>query len=299
MSVESGQMLSHYRLVEKIGEGGMGVVWKALDTKLNRHVAIKVLPSELTADPERRLRFQREAQAAAALSHPNIAVIYEVGEHDGSPFLTMELVEGRTLRSLLGGKPLNMPDALRFAAEIAEGLAHAHQARVIHRDIKPDNIIVRSDHHPKILDFGLAKILEDREELTRSKLSQADTLTEELTREGKVLGTAAYMSPEQARGDAVDHRSDIFSFGITLYEMVTGERPFQGKTPMDTLAAVINKPAVPPSRINKEVPVELEQILDKCLQKEIQERYQHTDELVVDLRKLKTRTKASASVRLE
>ena len=195
MDLAAGETLSHYRLVEKIGEGGMGVVWKALDTKLNRHVAIKVLRTELTADPDRRRLFLREARAAAAVTHPNIVTIHEVDEAGGITFLAMELAEGKTLRSLIGRRPLPIQDALRIAAQIAEGLTRAHQARVVPRDLKPDNVIVERDQHPKILDFGLAKLFEQRDELSSSDLSLAGTLTEEMTWEGKILGTAAYMSP--------------------------------------------------------------------------------------------------------
>jgi TolB-like protein/Tfp pilus assembly protein PilF len=205
----------------------------------------------------------------------------------------MELVEGRTLRSLIGRRSLPIQDALSIATQIAEGLARAHQAGVVHRDLKPDNVIVDRDQHPKILDFGLAKLLEQRDEVRRSKVSQAGTLTEEMTWEGKIPGTAAYMSPEQARGAAVDARSDIFSFGIMLYEMVTGRRPFSGGTRMDTLTAIIHVQAIPASRVNPDVSFRIESILDKCLRKSLADRYQHADDLVVDLREAEKSTESS------
>ncbi len=278
-------MLSHYRLLEKIGEGGMGVIWKALDTRLGRHTALKVLPPELTADPERRRRLLREARTAAAVTHPNIATIYEVGEFDGITFISMELVEGRTLRAVIGGRPLPIAEALRLGAEIAEGLARAHHAAIVHRDLKPDNIIIGADGRPKILDFGLAKLVERQQEALRSQLSQQVTRTEDVTREGTILGTAAYMSPEQVRGEEVDVRSDIFSFGVVLYEMVTARVPFKGQTPIQTLAAILNEPAVAASRLNAQVPARLDEILGKCLDKVRRDRYQSCQDLVVDLRR--------------
>ena len=281
-----GKTLSHFRILAEIGKGGMGVVYKARDEKLRRDVALKVLPPELVGDEERRARFLREARAAAAINHPNIATIHEVDEADGVIFIAMELVEGKTLRSLIRGRSLHIPDALKIATGIAAGLAEAHKAGVVHRDLKPENIIVRENHQPKILDFGLAKLLEERKEVRPSKLTQADTLTQEMTREGQILGTAAYMSPEQARGGKVDARSDIFSFGITLYEMATGKLPFQGKTPMDTLAAIITKQVIPASQINPEVPKGLNQVLGNCLEKEPKDRYRDSGELVVDLERL-------------
>jgi eukaryotic-like serine/threonine-protein kinase len=284
-TTQPGQTLSHYRLVAKIGEGGMGVVWKALDTKLGRHVALKLLPLELTADPERSRRFLREARSAAAVTHTNIAAIHEIDEAEVVTFIAMELVEGRTLRSVIGGRPMPISEALCIASEIAEGLTRAHQAHIVHRDLKPDNVVLGADGHPKILDFGLAKLVEGQHDL-RSRWSRMETRTEQMTREGEVLGTAAYMSPEQARGETVDARSDIFSFGVTLYEMVTGRIPFRGQSPIETLAAILHQPAVPASRFNTDVPSGLEGILGKCLEKDLRGRYQSSQDLVVDLRRL-------------
>jgi len=287
MNSQPGQTLSHYRLVKKIGEGGMGVVWKALDTKLDRHIALKLLPQELTADPERRRRFLREARTTAAVTHPNIVTIYEIDEVGGVTFIAMELVEGRSLRSVIGGHPIPVPEALRIATEIAEGLTRAHQERIVHRDLKPENVILGADDHARILDFGLAKLVEHQQEALRSQLSRDETRTEEMTREGKILGTPAYMSPEQARGEVVDERSDLFSFGVTLYEMVTGRPPFQGHSQIETLAAILHKPAVPASRMNPAVPSRLEDILGKLLEKDPKSRYQTSQDLVVDLRRLR------------
>ena len=284
-----GRTLSHFRIVAKIGEGGMGVVYRAEDEKLRRPVALKVLPPDRVGNEERRLRFLREARAAAAVTHPNIATIYEVGEAEGVVFIAMELVEGKSLRALIAGRPLPLKEAVRIAVEIAEGLARAHQSHVIHRDLKPENIVVGTDGRVKILDFGLAKLLEEPapHDMDRSRLP---TISVELTREGKILGTAAYMSPEQARGEAVDARSDLFSFGIVLYEMVTGRAPFQGRTSTDVLSAILRDQPVPAAQLNPEAPVELVRIIGECLEKDPQDRCQHADQLAVDLRRLKRAT---------
>ena len=289
MSLEPGQSFSHYRLIEKIGGGGMGIVFKALDTQLNRHVAVKVLPPELTADPERRMRLQREAQAAAALQHPNIAVIHEVGEHEGSPYLVMELVSGKTLRDLIGNRPLPLRDWFRLAIPIADGLAHAHQHGIVHRDLKPDNIMVTADRQLKILDFGLAKLLEPeslKADEAKNLHTRMETISKELTRAGKVFGTVTYMSPEQARGEAVDHRSDLFSFGVLLYQMAAGKRPFKGDTDIETLHAIIKTDPPPLSQISGEIPFEAERVVRKAIEKEPERRYQHADEMATDLRNL-------------
>ncbi len=297
MLLEAGQMLSHYRLIDKIGEGGMGVVWRARDTKLTRDVALKFLPPQ--PDQERCRRFLREARTAAIINHPNIATVYEVGEAADTTFIAMELVVGTSLRSRIGQSPLPLEEALVIACQMADGLTHAHQAKVIHRDLKPDNVMIGADGHVRILDFGLAKLNEPREERSASKLSQASTITDEMTREGRVLGTPAYMSPEQARGTSVDARSDTFSFGSTLYEMVTGRPPFHGATPMDTLMAVLQAEPAPASSLNEEVPAELERILRKCLQKDRDERYQDTRDLLVDLRQLKRDTDSQPVPRVD
>ncbi len=289
MALQPGQMLSHYRLVEKIGEGGMGIVWKALDTELNRHVALKILPPELTADPERRLRFKREAQAAAALSHPNIAVIHEVVEHEGTPFIVMEFLEGKSLRKHLHDRPLPVKEWVRLALPIAEGLAHAHKHGIVHRDLKPDNVMITDESQVKLLDFGLAKLLQPEklpagadEELE----SRLETISRELTRAGKVFGTVAYMSPEQARGEAADHRSDLFSFGVMLYEMASGHLPFKGRSHVEALSATIAAEPQPLSEVVGELPAEAERVVRKALEKETERRYQDAADLAADLRNL-------------
>lgn len=285
-----GRTLSHFKILAKIGEGGMGVVYRAEDEKLRRPVALKVLPPDLVANEERRLRFLREARTAAAINHPNIAHVYEVDEADGVVFIAMELVEGKTLREVMGGKPMSIKDTLRIATEMSEGLAKAHQAHVIHRDLKPENVIVTAEGHVKILDFGLAKLLHEHSAESATELSKLSTISEELTIQGKIFGTVAYMSPEQARGQTVDARSDLFSFGTTLYEMITGRVPFQGKTATDTLSSITRDEPTPPSQLNDTVPQELDRIVAGCLEKDPQDRYQHTDQLAVDLRKLKRST---------
>jgi len=283
LSLAAGREFSHYRLVEKIGEGGMGVVWKALDTRLDRHIAVKVLPPELTADDERRRRFLREARTAAAVTHPNIVTIHEIDEADGFTFIAMELVEGRTLRAVIGTDPLQIPEAVRIATGIAAGLARAHRARIVHRDLKPDNVVIGTDGRPRILDFGLAKLVEQRQKTLRTHLSRRHSGGPRLTVEGTLLGTSAYMSPEQARGEAVDARSDIFSFGITLYEMLTAQLPFPGQNQIERLAAILHSPHEPASRSNPAVPPWLDRILVRCLEKDPGRRYQDIQGVLADL----------------
>jgi len=289
MPLEPGDEIAHYRLVEKIGEGGMGVVWKALDTKLNRHVALKVLPHELTSDEERRLRFLREAQAAAALSHPNIAVVHEVGEHEGSPYIAMELLDGASLRARYAGKALGTREWLRLAVPIAEALAHAHKRGVVHRDLKPDNVMITDEGQVKILDFGLAKLAQ-REPADvppgQGTDSRLDTISRELTRAGKVFGTVAYMSPEQARGESVDHRSDLFSLGVMLYEMAAGRLPFKRGSEVESLSATIAADPAPLSEISQGIPFEAERVVRKALEKEPERRYQDAADLAADLKNL-------------
>ena len=289
MTLQPGQMVSHHKLIEKIGEGGMGVVYKALDTKLNRHVAIKFMPAELTADSERRMRFEREAQAAAALSHTNIAVIHEVGDHDGTPFIVMEFLEGQSLREKVEGRTLSTREWIKLALPIAEGLHHAHQRGVVHRDLKPDNVLVTTDGQVKILDFGLAKLL-DPDVLPKGAdkgiHTKMDTISRELTVAGKVFGTVNYMSPEQARGETVDHRSDLFSFGIMLYQMATGNLPFSGKTEIETLHGIIKEEPPAVASVVDDTPPDVERVVRKALEKEPEHRYQHADEMASDLRTL-------------
>jgi eukaryotic-like serine/threonine-protein kinase len=228
-----GHSLAHFRIVEKLGEGGMGVVYKATDEKLRRTVALKVLPASFADDVERRSRLLREARAAGAVTHPNIATVYEIDEADGHIFIAMEYVDGESLRDDLATGPLAVPEALRIALQIAHALGEAHDAGVVHRDLKPENVILGKNGQVKLVDFGLAKQGRD-EATTRSALEQMKTATQ-VTGAGKLLGTPAYMSPEQARGKEVDARTDVFAFGVMLFEMITGERPFQGESVTDVL----------------------------------------------------------------
>ncbi|MDX1389798.1 MAG: serine/threonine-protein kinase, partial [Acidobacteriota bacterium] len=278
-----GKQLSHFKILAKLGEGGMGVVYRARDENLGREVALKVLPPESMASDEKRQRFLREARTAAAVTHRHIATIHEVDEADGVVFIAMELVEGETLTDRIGGNALPMRDGLRIAIETAEALAAAHGSKVVHRDLKPDNIIVEPGGHAKILDFGLAKPQEEAQ-------PDSQTISADMTREGRVMGTVAYMSPEQARGLPVDSRSDLFSFGIVLYEVVTGKKPFLGSTPTDTLTSILRDTPPPPMEANAEIAPELERIINKCLEKRPDDRYQHADEIVVDLRRLRRQT---------
>ena len=236
-----GRTLSHYRILEEISRGGMGIVYKALDLKLNREVAVKVLPPELVSDPDRKRRFVQEAPAAAALKHPNIAVVYEIDEVDGVDFIAMELIEGEKLSDLLQRGTLTPERAVRIVTEVADGLTKAHSKGIVHRDIKPANIMVTEDGHIKIIDFGLAKLVEPLPE----NAAEAQTRGRSETSVGQVMGTLAYMSPEQTRGQDVDHRSDIFSLGVVFYEMLTGDLPFTAPSAAEVPHAIINDPAPP------------------------------------------------------
>jgi eukaryotic-like serine/threonine-protein kinase len=282
-----GQNLLHYRITEKIGEGGMGVVYKATDTHLDRVVAIKVLPPDKTADPERKRRFVLEAKAASALHHPNIVVIHDIASDRGVDFIVMEYVDGPSLDRLIGRRGLKLDAALGYAVQIADGLAKAHAAGIVHRDLKPTNVMIASGGLVKILDFGLAKLAEPGPpalEAATVTLAQAE---KPRTEEGFVVGTAAYMSPEQAEGGAVDARSDIFSFGVLFYEMLTGQKPFQRESRMKTLAAVLSEEPKAASAVNDAVPADAEHILSRCLRKDPQRRWQTASDLKVALQDLK------------
>jgi serine/threonine protein kinase len=275
MSPAPGQTLLHYRLLNKIGEGGMGEVWKAEDTKLDRDVALKILPAEFAADAERRSRFKREAKAIAALNHPNIVTVYSVEEAGGLHFLTMELVPGQPLTEAIKKGALPLGRFFEIAVPIADALSEAHRSGITHRDLKPANIMIRPKGRVKILDFGLAKLREtDRTEAAGSELP-----TMSVTMEGKIVGTVGYMSPEQAEGKAVDHRSDIFSLGILLYEMITGRQPFRGDTRMSVLSSIIKDEPQPVTAINQDLPHHLSRIIGRCLAKEPDLRYQSTQDL--------------------
>ena len=286
-----GLTVSHYRILEKLGGGGMGVVYKAEDLRLGRHVSLKFLPEELSRDPLAIERFQREARAASSLNHPHICTIYDVDQYEGQHFIVMEFLEGHTLKHRINGKPIDLERVPEYGFQMADALEAAHAKAIIHRDIKPANIFVTDRGQVKLLDFGLAKLLPERKGAERAKQAVTSfgvtTQDAHLTSDGVALGTVAYMSPEQVRGLELDERTDLFSLGLVLYEMTTGQRAFTGNTSGVIFDGIMNRAPVAPIRLNPDLPAKLEDIINRALEKERELRYQHAADIKSELLRLK------------
>jgi predicted Ser/Thr protein kinase len=291
-----GQTFKHYEVESELGRGGMGVVYRARDTRLGRPVALKVLAPEFTRDEDRKKRFLQEARAASAVNHPAIAPVYDADECPEGLFIAMEMVEGKTVKALIQSRELDLLGGIEVAIQVAGGLQKAHEAGIVHRDIKPENVVVTPDGHAKILDFGLAKLLEPTASASArsaDEISHMETLAK--TQAGFVLGTLRYMSPEQARGQAIDHRSDIFSLGVVLYEMVTGQLPFSGSTPLDTLHAIAYEETRPVTALRRNIPASLQRVVTRCLRKRAADRYPDARELITDLRAVQREVESGVS----
>ena len=296
MTIAPNTKLGRYEIRAKIGEGGMGEIYLAEDTKLNRKVAIKILPAEVAADQDRMRRFVQEAKAAAALNHPNIAHIYEIGEAAGLKFIAMEFIDGQTLRQLIHAGQTDQAKLLRYLQHAAEGLAKAHAAGIVHRDLKPDNVMITADGHAKVLDFGLAKLVEPQRSSGTGSSDIATAILKQHSKPGMILGTVGYMSPEQAQGQSVDQRSDIFSFGCILFEAVTGQRAFEGKDVIDSLNKIIREPVRPISDLNPSAPTDLQRVVRRCLAKDPDERYQTIKDVAIELKEVRRELKGAAEV---